>query len=80
MSIMTSPIAVGEQFRQDDGHASVQVVTIARIEPGQFGLDRVIFRGPDGREITTYMTQVEAALAEGTLSPNREFATLAGAA
>lgn len=64
-------LAPGQRYAQPggDAHLRDQQVTIARLDRDRFGLPRVTFLVPDGREITAYASQIEAAIAEGALAP-----------
>lgn len=61
----------GQRFVQTAGvdHTPTQTVTISRVDRDPFGFPVVIFRGHDGRCLSIYGSQVEAALAVGALAP-----------
>jgi len=42
---------------------------VSRLVRDPLGLLHVVLRAPDGREISAYAEQVEAAVAEGHLAP-----------
>lgn len=70
MNATHTRLAPGQSFAQPDGdHRLGQPITIARLDRDALGLPRVTFRAPDGRELTAYTAQVEAAIAEGILAP-----------
>ena len=64
-------LAPGQRYAQPgtSGWRLDQQVTIARLDRDPFGFTHVVFRGADGREVTAYAIQVEAAIADGTLTP-----------
>lgn len=62
-------IIPGQRFRQFDGLAQDQVVTVSRLDQDPWGLRQVIFATPAGREICAYPAQIEAAIAAGELFP-----------
>lgn len=64
-------LAPGQRYIQPgsvDWRADHQV-TISRLDRDAFGVSRVTFRAPDGREFTAYAAQIEAAIADGQLTP-----------
>ncbi len=64
-------LAPGQRYAQP-GETSWrldQQVTIARLDQDAFGVPRVTFLVPDGREVTAYASQIEAAIADGALAP-----------
>ncbi len=64
-------LAPGQRYVQPGGAGwrTDAQVTVARLDRDAFGFPRVVFRCPDGRELTAYAAQVEAAIADGELSP-----------
>jgi hypothetical protein len=62
-------LAPGQRYAQPGGARRDQQVTIAHLDRDTHGLPRVIFLAPDGRHLTAYATQVEAAIATGVLAP-----------
>jgi hypothetical protein len=64
-------LAPGQRYAQPgaSGWRLDHQVTIARLDRDPFGFPRVIFHDADGREVTAYAAQVEAAIAEGELAP-----------
>lgn len=64
-------LAPGQRYAQPGGDPRDRdhQVTIARLDQDQFGVPRVTFLVPDGREITAFAAQVEAAIADGALAP-----------
>ena len=64
-------LAPGQRYAQPgDGPQGLdQQVTIARLDRDRFGVPRVTFLVPDGREVTAYAAQIEAAIADGALAP-----------
>ena len=63
-------LAPGQRYAEpgEDAHLEQQV-TIARLDRDRFGVPRVTFLVPDGREVTAYAAQIEAAIADGALAP-----------
>lgn len=69
-----SPITVlarGQRFAQPGAgdRTPSQTVTVDRLEHDPFGALVVVFRAADGRHLTVYGSQVEAAVADGALAP-----------
>jgi catechol 2,3-dioxygenase-like lactoylglutathione lyase family enzyme len=64
-------LAPGQRYAQpgEDARHLDQHVTIARLDHDRFGVPRVTFLVPDGREVTAYAAQIEAAIADGALAP-----------
>ena len=64
-------LAPGQRYAQPGGNPwqPDQQVTIARLDHDAFGVPRVTFLVPDGREVTAYAAQIEAAIADGALAP-----------
>lgn len=64
-------LAPGQRYAQPGGGPTDRdhQVTIARLERDRFGVPSVTFLVPDGREITAYAAQIEAAIADGALAP-----------
>ena len=64
-------LAPGQRYAQPGEHTwrLDQQVTIARLDKDALGVPRVTFLVPDGREVTAYAAQVEAAIADGALTP-----------
>lgn len=70
MNATSARLAPGQCYAQPgDAPRLDRLVTIARLDRDAHGLTRVTFRAPDGRELTAYAVQVEAAIAEGMLAP-----------
>jgi len=65
-------LALGQRYMQPGGalwtHPERQV-TIVRLDRDHYGFPKVTFRGGDGREVTAYAVQIEAAIADGELTP-----------
>ena len=63
-------LAPGQRYGEpgEDTHLE-QHVTITRLDRDRFGVPRVTFLVPDGREVTAYAAQIEAAIADGALAP-----------
>ncbi len=63
-------LAPGQRYAEPGGVTHLdQQVTIARLDHDRFGVPRVTFLVPDGREVTAYAAQIEAAIADGALAP-----------
>ncbi|MDP9366349.1 MAG: hypothetical protein M3Q10_19360 [Chloroflexota bacterium] len=63
-------LAPGQRYAEPGEVAHLdQQVTIARLDHDRFGVPRVTFLVPDGREVTAYAAQIEAAIADGALAP-----------
>ena len=63
-------LAPGQRYAEPGEFAHLdQQVTIARLDHDRFGVPRVTFLVPDGREVTAYAAQIEAAIADGALAP-----------
>lgn len=60
----------GQRFRSSDRFAARDVteLIVSRIVRDTLGLQHVVLRDQDGREISAYTEQVEAAIAEGHLA------------
>jgi hypothetical protein len=73
MQMIYGALAPGQQFIQPGDRAGQpdQMVTVARLEQDRFGVPLVTFLLPDGRDLTTYADQIEAAIAEGALTEVR---------
>ena len=71
MNALHTFLAPGQRYAQPGEHGwrLDQQVTVARLDRDNLGLPRVTFRFPDGRELTAYAAQVEAAIADGDLAP-----------
>lgn len=69
MQQATTYLAPGQRYVDPADRAFDQQATVIRLEPDPFGATRVIFEFPGGREVTAYVTQVEAAIAGGELAP-----------
>lgn len=70
MNRTSTRLAPGQRFVQPAGDRRLgQPITIARLDRDAHGLPRVTFRAADGRELTAYAAQIEAAIAEGILAP-----------
>ena len=71
MNASRTYLAPGQRYAQpgDSGWRLDQQVTIARLDRDPFGFTQVVFQDAAGREVTAYATQVEAAIADGTLAP-----------
>lgn len=70
----------GQRFRSSDffaGRAEAELI-VSRLVRDPLGLLHVVLRDHDGREISAYAEQVEAAIAEGHLAPlaSAEMATI----
>ncbi len=57
----------GQRFQSSDG--LLADLTVARLVRDRLGLLHVTLRADDGHEISAYAEQVEAAIAEGQLTP-----------
>ncbi len=64
-------LSPGQKFIASDLISSLgsSEVTVARLVRDQLGLLHVTLRTADGREISAFAEQVEAAVAEGNLRP-----------
>jgi hypothetical protein len=69
-------LSPGQRFQSGDLLTSE--LTVARLVRDRFGLLHVTLRSAEGREISAFAEQVEAAIAEGHLTPVHP-AALAGA-
>ena len=77
MSMIAAPapfttfLSPGQKFLADDlmGAFGSHEVTVARLVRDRLGLLHVTLRTDDGREISAFAEQVEAAIAEGMLQP-----------
>jgi hypothetical protein len=72
MEVYQTYLAPGQRYLQPGGvswRGSDRQVTIVRLDRDHFGFPRVTFRGIDGREVMAYAVQIEAAIADGELSP-----------
>jgi len=63
-------LAPGQRFAHPGAgdQQPTQQVTVARVERDPFGFLVVVFRGPDGRELTVYESQVAAAVEDGAMT------------
>ncbi len=64
-------LSPGQRFQSSDifaGRNDAELV-VSRLVRDPLGLLHVVLRAPDGREISAYAQQVEAAIAEGHLAP-----------
>jgi hypothetical protein len=57
----------GQRFQSSDG--LLADLTVARLVTDRLGLLHVTLRADDGHEISAFAEQVEAAIAEGQLTP-----------
>lgn len=57
----------GQRFRSEDN--LVSDLTVARLVRDRLGLMHVTLRSDDGRELSAFVEQVEAAVASGHLTP-----------
>jgi hypothetical protein len=64
---ITTILSPGQRFQQADQLTSE--LTVARLVTDRLGLQHVTLRASDGREISAFVEQVEAAIAEGQLTP-----------
>lgn len=64
-------LAVGQRFRADDlfSTAGSQELTVHRLVRDELGLLHVVLRDDDGREISTFVEQIELAIGLGALTP-----------
>jgi len=64
-------LSPGQRFRSLDLFATrdTNELIVSRLVRDTLGLQHVVLRDQDGREISAYAEQVEAAIAEGHLSP-----------
>ncbi len=60
-------LSPGQRFHATD--STPAELTVARLVTDRFGLLHVTLRSSDGREISAFAEQVEAAIAEGHLTP-----------
>ncbi len=67
----TSYLSPGQRFLADDLMSTFgsHELTVARLVRDHLGLLHVTLRTDDGREISAFAEQVEAAVAEGMLQP-----------
>lgn len=74
----TSSFTLGQQFYAVDIGApgETELLTVTRISRDRFGLAHVTFTRPDGREISAFAEQVEAAIAEKLIQAIEEMAGL----
>lgn len=72
MDMYQTYLAPGQRYLQPGNpsrRGSDHQVTIVRLDYDHFGFPRVTFRVADGREVTAYAVQIEAAIEDGALSP-----------
>jgi hypothetical protein len=64
-------LSPGQRFVAPDLESSLgsHELTVARLVRDRLGLMHVTLRTDDGREISAFVEQVEAAIAEGNLRP-----------
>lgn len=64
-------LALGQRYAQSDAPAwrVDQQITVAKLDRDHYGIPRVTFRRGDGRELTLYTAQIEAAIADGQITP-----------
>ena len=64
-------LAPGQRYAQLDSSTwrLDQQITVARLDEDAYGIPRVTFRRSDGRELTAYAAQIEAAIADGQITP-----------
>lgn len=74
----TTYLSPGQRFQSADVRASE--LTVARLVTDRLGLLHVTLRAEDGREISAFAEQVEAAITEGQLTPVAAMAHLAATA
>jgi len=74
----TTFLSPGQRFQSTDMLASE--LTVARLVTDRLGLLHVTLRAEDGREISAFAEQVEAAITEGQLTPVAATAQLAATA
>ncbi len=60
-------LSPGQRFQSADVFASE--LTVARLVTDRLGLLHVTLRSDDGREVSAFAEQVEAAIDEGQLTP-----------
>lgn len=63
----TTYLSPGQRFQSADAVESE--LTVARLVTDRLGLLHVTLRAADGREISAFAEQVEAAITEGQLTP-----------
>lgn len=63
----TTYLSPGQRFRSED--RLVSDLTVARLVRDRLGLMHVTLRSDDGRELSAFVEQVEAAIAGGHLTP-----------
>ncbi len=68
----TTYLSPGQRFRSED--QLVADLTVARLVRDRLGLMHVTLRSDDGRELSAFVEQVEAAIAGGQLTPIAEHA------
>lgn len=77
MTTFSKPVEVrtflspGQRFQSSDilVDRDTAELVVSRLVRDPLGLLHVVLRTPDGREISAYAEQVEAAIAEGHLAP-----------
>ena len=71
MATLRTFLAPGQRYAQPDAPAGWpdRQVVVSRLDRDPYGIPRVTFRCPDGREVTAYAAQIEAAVAAGDLAP-----------
>lgn len=74
----TTYLSPGQRFLSTDVLSSE--LTVARLVTDKLGLLHVTLRAADGREISAFAEQVEAAITEGQLTPIPASARLAASA
>ena len=71
MTSLHTYLAAGQRYAQPGGAIgrTDRQVVVSHLDRDPYGIPRVTFRCPDGRELVAYAAQVEEAVAAGELSP-----------
>lgn len=64
-------LSPGQRFYADDLTSAFGSgeVTLTRLDRDKWGLEHVVLRTGDGRELSAFIEQIEYAIAEGNLRP-----------
>lgn len=64
-------LSPGQRFYADDLTSAFGSgeVTLTRLDRDKWGLQHVVLRTDDGRELSAFIEQIEFAIAEGNLRP-----------
>lgn len=73
MQMIHPKLTLGQRYIQPGAVAGDpdQLVMVTGLDQDRFGVPRVTFRLPDGRHLSVFAEQIEAAIADGALTEVR---------